>query len=225
MQLELGHALRAGALLFDMDGTLVDSTAVVMKVWRRFAARHGLDAEQFLADSHGRKTEDTVKRVATPGMDVAAETRRICAEEIADRDGIVEIPGAGALIAALPRTRWAVVTSASRELAATRIRAAGLPLPETIICAEDVRRGKPDPEGYLAAARALGVPPAQCLVFEDARAGLEAGHAAGMQVLALATTLPAEALIEECWIRDYRDLRITPDETGIALTRVQTVHC
>jgi sugar-phosphatase len=219
MQLSPGSILQAQALLFDMDGTLVDSTAVVIKVWRRFAARHGLDAELILADSHGRRTEDTVAAFATAGMDVAAEAAQVTAEEIADRDGIVEVPGAAALLAQLPHSRWAVVTSASRELATTRILAAGLPLPKVLICAEDVGHGKPAPDGYLAAAAALGIAPANCLVFEDARAGLDAGHAAGMQVVALATTLPVEALGAECWIRDYRAVQIRMDADGIALQR------
>lgn len=221
MQLEPGRTLHAQALLFDMDGTLVDSTAVVIKIWRRFARRHGLDAEQILAHSHGRRTEETVASVARPGMDIEAEARRITEEEIADDSGIVALPGAAALLAALPRRRWAVVTSASRALATTRLRAAGLPLPDVLICSEDVTRGKPDPACYLAAARALGVAPAQCLVFEDARAGLEAGHAAGMQVVALATTLPPAALSQEDWIRDYRQLAPACDAAGVSLSTVE----
>jgi sugar-phosphatase len=167
------------ALLFDMDGTLVDSTVVVERTWRRFARRHGLDAEEILATAHGRRTGETVARYAPPGTDAEAETARLVAEEVADVDGIVPVPGAADLLAALPPGTWAVVTSAGRELTHRRMAAAGLPVPEVLVSADDVTAGKPSPEGYLAAAAALGVDPARTAVFEDAEAGLRAARASG----------------------------------------------
>ncbi|MFJ4195045.1 HAD family hydrolase [Pseudomonas sp. NPDC089534] len=207
MQLQTGSLISTQALLFDMDGTLVDSTAVVERTWGRFAQRHGLDLAQVLHAAHGRRTAETVAMFAPPGVDTDAETARIVAEEVADTDGIVEVPGARRFLQRLPANRWAVVTSASRELAIRRMQAAGVPIPPILITAEDVASGKPAPEGYLAAARALGVDPAHCLSFEDAPAGLQSAHAAGTRVIALATTLKAEDLRGEDWIADFHALQ------------------
>lgn len=207
-------AYRVRALLFDMDGTLVDSTVVVERTWTRFARRHGLDRNEVLAACHGRRTAETVAQFASPGMDVEAETRWITDEEVADVDGVVAIAGAVALLATLPAGRWAVVTSADRRLAERRMTAAGLPIPEILIGAEDVASGKPAPDGYLAAARALRVSPAECVVFEDAPAGLQAAHACGATVLAVATTLRPEQLDGERWIPDFDGLAVTPQPDG-----------
>ncbi|MES2595588.1 MAG: HAD-IA family hydrolase [Verrucomicrobiota bacterium] len=171
-------------VLFDMDGTLVDSRAIVDRVMRGWAAIHGFDVSHILAVSHGRRTIDSVSEFAVPGMDVEAEARMIEDQEIADTEGIVAITGAHELVARLG-DRWAVVTSASRELAVRRLTAAGLPIPAVLVTAEDVAQGKPDPAGYLKAARLLGVPADQCLVFEDAPAGLKAGQSAGCDVVAI----------------------------------------
>lgn len=204
----VGLSLRVHALLLDMDGTLVNSIAVVERTWSRFAQRHGLDVDQVLAACHGRRTSETVAEFAPPGVSVAEETARIDAEELADIDGIVEVDGAARLLASLPADRWAVVTSADRNLATRRMAAAGLPLPPVMITAEDVNNGKPAPDGYLAAGRALGVAPADCLIFEDAPAGLRAAHASGGQVVAVATTLQEADLVNETWIHDFTAVRI-----------------
>lgn len=172
-----GAELTSEALLFDMDGTLVDSTPVVERTWRRFARRLDLDAEEILRTAHGRRTGETVARFVPEGVDAGAETARLVAEEIADTEGIVAVPGALELLTSLPKDRWAIVTSASRELAVRRMHAAGLPLPRILVSADDVTRGKPDPEGYLTAARRLRVRPAAAIVFEDAEAGLLAAAA------------------------------------------------
>ncbi|WP_030222202.1 HAD-IA family hydrolase [Streptomyces bikiniensis] len=171
--------LTAQALLFDMDGTLVDSTAAVERTWHRFAARHGLDAAEILASAHGQRTVETVAAHAPPGTDVAAETAWLVARDTADTRGTVAVPGAAELLAALPPHRWALVTSAGRELAVRRMEAAGLPLPEVLISADDVREGKPSPEGFEAAAARLGVSPSAAVVFEDAELGLLAARSAG----------------------------------------------
>ncbi|BEV72314.1 MULTISPECIES: HAD family hydrolase [unclassified Paludibacterium] len=221
MQRQTDFSLWANALLFDMDGTLVDSSAVVEKVWHGFAARHGLDAAAVMARIPGRKAEESVALLAPPGVDVAAEAARLTAEEVADTEGIVALPGAARLLAALPDHAWALVTSAPRVLAEARMRAAGLPLPAVMICGEEVERGKPDPEGYLKAAQRLKVAPADCVVFEDAPAGLQAGLAAGMQVVALAGTLPSAQLADFCWLTDYRDLQLQQQNGRFCLSRTR----
>lgn len=208
MNATTGQSFWVRALLFDMDGTLVDSIAVVERTWSRFAKRHGLDLDRLLAACHGRRTSETVAEFAPPGVSVAEETARIDAEELADFDGIVEVPGAARLLASLPADRWAMVTSADRNLATRRMAAAGLSLPPVTITAEDVANGKPAPDGYLAAARALGVSASECLVFEDAPAGLRAGEAAGAKVVAVTTTLGEGDLVGRHWVRDFTAVRI-----------------
>lgn len=224
MQLKSGLLIKAHALLFDMDGTLVDSTAVVERTWGRFAERHGLNPVEVLHAAHGRRTAETVEMFAPPGVDTDAETARIVAEEIADTEGIVEVPGARRFLQRLPANRWAVVTSASRELALRRMKAAGVPVPPILISAEDVSSGKPAPEGYLAAAQALGVAPCDCLSFEDAKAGLDSAHAAGTRVIALATTLSADDLREEDWIPDFSVLAMLDNSDNALHVSVLPAH-
>jgi sugar-phosphatase len=182
----------ASALLFDMDGVLVDSAAAAERIWRRWAERHGLDPEPLLAGHHGRPSASTIAEFA-PHVDVMAESEWVDDAQAHDIDGVVAIPGAVELVGSLPRDRWAVVTSAFVPLAESRLRAGGLPVPEVLITPERLRAGKPDPEGFLAAAAALGREPAKCLVVEDAPPGIAAARAAGMRVVALTTTHdPAE---------------------------------
>ncbi|KQQ22313.1 hypothetical protein ASF48_03680 [Rathayibacter sp. Leaf299] len=177
------HLIRARAALFDMDGTLVDSTAVVETIWRSFADRFGLDRAMILASVHGVRAEDSVRRFAPPGSDVAGIVAELNEYELEHTEGTVEIPGAVAFLAALPRTRVALVTSASPALAAGRLAAAGVPSPDVVVTADDVLHGKPAPDGYLAAAERLGVLATDAVVFEDAEAGVRAGLAAGMRVV------------------------------------------
>jgi sugar-phosphatase len=195
----------ASALLFDMDGTLVDSTAVVERTWRTFARRHGLDAERILAVSHGRRTEETVARFVPDGVDAEAEARRVIADEVEDVEGITAIPGAQDLLASLPEGAWALVTSAGRLLAEARMKAAGLPLPPVVISADDVVAGKPDPEGYRTAAVRLGLRPEETVVFEDADAGVRAARAAGARTVVVGSVEGAAAL----------DLARVPDLSGV----------
>ncbi|HUQ12204.1 MAG TPA: HAD-IA family hydrolase [Steroidobacteraceae bacterium] len=180
------------AFLFDMDGTLLDSSAVVERVWRTWAQRHGVDPERLLAASHGVRSEDTIRRFATAATDVALETDWILQAELNDTEGVVALAGVRALIERLHAGEWAIVTSATRDLAMVRLRAAGLPLPHVLITAEDVERGKPDPQGFQKAATLLGVAIEHCLVFEDSPAGVAAAKAAGAQVAIVGDLVPAD---------------------------------
>ncbi len=185
----IGATFSCRALLFDLDGVLVDSSAVIERHWKAFAERHRLDAEPLLARVHGRRSADIIRDVA-PHLDVQIEARRIDIEQSHDPNGQRAVDGARELLLSLPPVSWAVVTAASRDLAKARIVAAQLPLPapEALVCAEDVVAGKPDPAPYLEAANRLGVAPRECLVFEDAPDGLAAANAAGMPAVALTTT-------------------------------------
>lgn len=176
-----------------MDGVLLDSRPVVERTWRRWAARHGLDADALLAVAHGRRSRETIGEQA-PHLDLAREVAWLDAAELADIAGIVPIPGAAPLIAALPPGSWAVYTSCGRELARRRLACTGLPEPRVLIASEDVARGKPAPDGWLLAASRLGVATADCLVVEDAPPGIAAALAAGARVLAVTTTHPAARL-------------------------------
>ena len=173
------------AVLFDMDGTLVDSTAVVEQVWGEFAGRYGLDIAEILRTSHGIQAADTVRRFAPAGADVVALTEELGAMERVRTAGIVALPGAAALLRSLPAEAVALVTSADRILADIRMAAAGLAMPAAAVTAETVTRGKPHPEGYLTAAGLLGVEPQDAVVFEDAPAGIAAGVAAGIRTVAV----------------------------------------
>ncbi|HTI27509.1 MAG TPA: HAD-IA family hydrolase, partial [Kutzneria sp.] len=175
------------AILFDIDGTLVDSTGAVERTWRVFAAERGLDAEAILRVCHGRRSEDTIADLLPPSEwdDAVAELARL---ELNDLGDVVALPATRTLLRELPGDRWAAVTSGSQELMRARLAAAGLPVPEVLIAADDVSAGKPDPEGYLKAAAALGYDIARCLVVEDAPAGLLAGRDAGALTLAVATS-------------------------------------
>jgi mannitol-1-/sugar-/sorbitol-6-phosphatase len=176
--------LTAAAALFDMDGTIVDSTAVVESLWRRFGREHGVDADTLLAYSHGRRTPDVVRRFLPDAS--AAEVQAVSAElerrELDSDDGIVEVPGASALLAGLTLP-WAVVTSAPRGLAVRRMVGAGLPVPGVLVPADEIRHGKPAPDGYLRAAELLGVDPADCVAFEDAEPGVLSALDAGARVV------------------------------------------
>ncbi|MFE6307605.1 HAD-IA family hydrolase [Nocardiopsis sp. NPDC057823] len=201
------------AVLFDMDGTLVDSTAVVEDVWARFAARHGVVLADVLAYSHGRQTKDTLLRFLPPEHDVDAVAEEIEREETTRTDGITEIPGARRLLELLRGVRTAVVTSASRPLAEARLLAAGLPVSEVLVAAEDVAAGKPDPSGYVAAAARLGVAPDRCLVLEDAEAGILAGLASGAHTLVVGSHLsPATRHLDR--VPDLRPVGAAPAAHG-----------
>lgn len=181
------------AVLFDLDGVLVDSTLAVERVWRRWAAVHKVDPELVMENAHGRRSIETI-RIVAPELDAERENLTVENMEIKERDGIVAIPGAAELLSSLPPDSFTIVTSATTALASARLRYAGLPVPERMITADDVVEGKPSPEPYLKGAALLGFAPRDCLVFEDTPAGVESGKAAGMRVIALTSTYPAAKL-------------------------------
>ncbi len=191
--------LPCDALLFDMDGVLVDSRPVVERTWRRWAARHGLDAEQILRSAHGRRTSDTLRDVV-PHLAAPEEIAWLDAAELEDYDGLVAVRGAARLLAALGGVPWAVVTSAGPELARRRLAAAGLPFPPVLVSSKEVAQGKPAPDGYLLAAERLAVTPERAVVFEDAPVGIVAGRAAGCAVIGVATTYPPAQLADAAFV-------------------------
>jgi len=187
--------LTGSAVLFDLDGVLVDSTPAVERVWRGWAGEHGLDPDYVVRCAHGRRSIETIRRVA-PSMDAPEENVKVERREIEDLDGVRAIEGAAELLASIPQGHWTIVTSATRELAAARMGHVNLPLPKDAITAELVERGKPDPEPYLMGAKLLGMNPAECLVIEDAPAGIRAAHAGGMKAIGITSTYPASRLHE-----------------------------
>lgn len=209
--------LRCDAFLFDLDGVLVDSRAVVERTWQRWARRHQLDPEGLLRVAHGRRTRDTLRAVA-PHLDIDAEVAWLDAAELADFDGLVAVEGAVQLLSTLPGYAWAVVTSGGRTLARQRLEACGIPIPRVFVTSEDVTVGKPAPNGYQLAARHLGCEPASCLVFEDAPPGVAAGRAAGARVVAISTTNPAHKLHDaDIVIPDLTGIRVRPDGRGFVV--------
>ena len=201
--------LTCKAVLFDMDGTLVDSTRVVELAWGWWAARHNIPIETVLSFSHGRPTLATMEHFL-PAQDHTPELEEMDGYEETQLEGIRAVPGATQVLHALNKHPWAIVTSAWRSLAEARVLGAGLPLPQVMIPVDEVRDGKPNPEGYLRAAERLSVAPEDCLVFEDTPPGIEAGLRAGMQVVALLTTFPAQVLRHHPLIRDFHDVILRP---------------
>jgi mannitol-1-/sugar-/sorbitol-6-phosphatase len=184
---------QAKAILFDMDGVLIDSAPAVARVWRKWAVEYGLDPDLVVEQAHGRRSVETIRAVA-PHMDAERENVKVEQMEIDDKDGVTALPGAAQILSILSPERFAIVTSATRPLALARLGYAGIQVPRHIITADDVTEGKPSPEPFLEGAALLGIAPADCLVFEDTPAGVAAARAAGMQVIALQTTYPAQEL-------------------------------
>jgi mannitol-1-/sugar-/sorbitol-6-phosphatase len=183
------------AILFDLDGVLVDSTRSVSRQWRRWAGENNISPEKVLKIAHGVRTMEVV-RLLTPHLNAEAEVKKIEQREADDTDGVVVMPGAAELVRSVPDGRWCVVTSGTRCLAISRLRLGSLPVPRVLVSAEDVVQGKPHPEPYLKGAKLLGMNPAECLVIEDAPAGIVAAHAGGMKAIALTGTYPAPELEE-----------------------------
>jgi sugar-phosphatase len=180
-------------VLSDLDGVLVDSHASIMRAWRWWGERHGIERAAIDAVQQGRPSGEIIAALA-PALDAGAESRALDLRQADDTDGVVALPGAAEMLSAFGPDRVAIVTSCTVPLAAARLRAAGLEAPAVLVTPERLRRGKPDPEGYLLAARELGADPADCVVLEDAPAGVQAGRAAGMRVVGLLTTHAAEEI-------------------------------
>ena len=197
------------AILFDLDGVLVDSTGSVDRQWRIWARERRIDEEKVIAIAHGVRAIEVIRTIA-PHLDAESEVRGLEKQEAGD-DGIAVMPGAVDLVRTIPEGLWCVVTSGSRYLATGRLQLAGIPIPKIMITADDVGNGKPHPEPYLKGAKALGIDPKKCLVIEDAPAGIRAAHAGGMKVIALTSTYPASALSEA-------------DAVVQALNQLQVVH-
>lgn len=208
------NELTARALLLDMDGTLVNSDAVVERCWRRWSARHGLDADEVMKVVHGRQGYASMALLLPerPMAENHAENRAMLAEETADMDGVVPVPGAAAFLASLAGLPHALVTSADVPLSTGRMAAAGLALPAVRVTAESVCASKPDPEGFLKGAAELGFEPADCVVFEDSGAGIAAGKAAGMRVVGIGPR--ARAHEPTVCVDDLTQVRVTTTADG-----------
>jgi mannitol-1-/sugar-/sorbitol-6-phosphatase len=183
------------AILFDLDGVLVDSTGSVTRQWRRWAEEHNMDPQKVVEIAHGVRSIEIIRKLA-PQLDAVAEVARIEKREAEDQEGVAVMPGAAELLKAIPEGRWCVVTSGTRYLATARLKLANLPTPKVLVSADDVSKGKPEPEPYLMGAKLLGVKPAECLVIEDAPAGIRAAHAGGMKAIGITSTYPASELQE-----------------------------
>ena len=207
MRLAVGTEIFAQALLFDMDGTLVDSRQLVETVWKNWCDAHDVDFDWVLPQLHGVRLVDSVRRFTPDGYDVELEIQTMYDIELRGTAGIVPIRGALELLRSLPTDRWTIVTSADQELARARLGVSGITPPPQMVGGDDVQEGKPHPAGYLEGARRLGYPAAQTLVFEDAVAGILAGQAAGARVLALATGHPGEIPEGVDWIPDMASLQ------------------
>jgi len=202
------------AFLFDMDGTLINSTLAAERVWARWAEQHGLDVKTFLPTMHGARAVDTIRRLGLPGVNPEEEATKITRAEIDDVEGIAPLRGALVFLSRLPRAQWAIVTSSPFDLAKRRLAAAGVPLPDCLVTAEDVAVGKPNPDCYLLAARKLGVSAADCLVFEDAVPGILAGDAAGADVIVITATHKHPIETAHVTIPNYENLDIVFDANG-----------
>ena len=206
------------AILFDLDGVLVDSTSSVSRQWRLWAEEHQLDPEEVLSIAHGVRTIEVVRRAA-PWLDATAEVKRIEEREASDRDGVRPMPGAAELVRSIPSNHWGVVTSGTRMLASARLKYGNIPAPAVLVSADEVTKGKPDPEPYLMGARLLQRSPNECLVIEDAPAGIQAAKTAGMSVIGITSTYPrAELTAADAVIDQLAAIRIEISKDRLAVT-------
>lgn len=196
------------AMLFDMDGTVLNSIAATERAWTCWAERLGLDARVVLKDIHGRRAADTVRGLNIPGLDAVAEGGEILRLEMEDVDGVHPVPGVREFLRSLPADCWAIVTSAPRALAVRRLQAAGLEVPAVVITADDIARGKPDPSGFQLAAARLGVNAVDCVAFEDAAAGIQAAEAAGAAVIVITATHSRPLPTRHPALRSFAALRV-----------------
>jgi mannitol-1-/sugar-/sorbitol-6-phosphatase len=211
------QTLNCQAVLFDLDGTLVDSAIRVQRLWIDWSKRHGIDTESLLEIMHGRPAAETIRLVA-PYLSLQDEFAALEAEEISDMDGVNPYPNAGELLGRLSPRQWAIVTSGTHRVAEARMRHVGLPKPEVFITVDDVKAGKPAPDGYLLAASRLHRKPSECIVIEDAPAGIQAGKSAGMRVIAVASTLASEFLNQaDLAVRHLSEIKLLSTAQGILI--------
>ena len=219
----MSAALHCDAILFDLDGVLVDSRSVVERTWHRWAALRGVHDPALVQRAHGRRSIETV-REAAPHLDAEEEVRWLAAAELADFDGVRALPGAARALTALKEGEWAVVTSGGNELAQRRLAYAKLPIPSVLVAAEAVAAGKPAPDGYRLAADRLGLDPSRCVVIEDTPAGIQSGRLARARVVALSTTFPKAALAgAEVVANSLADIDIRRSTSGLLLQVTQGV--
>jgi sugar-phosphatase len=193
--------MQCSAILFDLDGVLIDSTPCVTRVWREWAKEHNLDPDHVVHVAHGRRSIETIALVA-PHLDAEAENIEVERRELADTEGLTVFPGAPELLRSLPAGRWTIVTSGTRPLATLRLQVARLPVPERMVTADDVTQGKPNPEPYLKGAETLGFKAEDCVVVEDAPSGLKAAKAAGCRTFGVPTTYRREELTDATVLLD-----------------------
>lgn len=211
--------IECDAILFDLDGVLIDSTSCIVRHWQEWADRQGVDINLVLQNAHGLRTIETIRLVA-PHLDAEKEAEQFTAHEVADTEGVVAIEGANLILANIPEGRWGLVTSGGLDLVRARLREAGLPVPKILVTGDDVVNGKPDAEPYLTGMKRLGVAAERCLVIEDAPAGVTAGKKAGMRVVGIAATHSRAELMD--WGADWVigrliDLEIEENERGDGL--------
>ncbi|WP_345815207.1 HAD-IA family hydrolase [Paraburkholderia sp. PREW-6R] len=197
---------------------MLNSHAPMVRAYTEWANRYGLDPAHVLRESQGRRTIDSMRALAPPGVDIESDALALMQRERDDMDGVFEIPGAGALLRSLPADRWAIVTSADRKLALNRIQAAGLPIPALLVSSEDVPHGKPSPDCFLLGARGLNVSADRCVVFEDAPAGIEAGWRAGARVIAIASPLTQGKLGNQDWLNDLSGMTASVEGNDLVLS-------
>jgi mannitol-1-/sugar-/sorbitol-6-phosphatase len=212
--------LNCQAILFDLDGTLVDSAVRVQRLWEKWGRKHGIAPGYLMEVMHGRRADETI-RIVAPHLSVQDEFRALEAEEIADMEGVRPYTSAGELLGMLSPRQWAIVTSGTRRVAGARMKHVGLPMPEIFITADDVKSGKPAPDGYLLAATRLNIKPSECVVIEDAPAGIQAGKSAGMRVIAVASTLTSNVLSQaDIAVRHLSEIKLLQTAQEIQI-RVQ----
>jgi sugar-phosphatase len=205
------------AILFDLDGVLVDSTRSVDREWREWAARKGVDGDAIMAIAHGVRTLEVIRRVA-PHLDAEAEADEIENREAHDQEGVTVMPGSVDLVKSIPQEHWGVVTSGSRLLASARLQFCGLPIPRVLVTSDDVTQGKPHPEPYLKGAQQLRFKPADCVVIEDAPAGIHSARSAGMRVIGITSTYQRADLFEADFvIGSLLEASVTPTGSGLEI--------
>ena len=209
------------AILFDLDGVLVDSTRSVTRQWRRWAAEQGINPDEVVSIAHGVRTIEVIRRLA-PHLPLQEEVNKLVAREAADTDGVSVMPGAAELLRSIPNGRWCVVTSGTRALALARLQLGKLPVPEVLITADEVANGKPHPEPYLKGAKRLGLDPGQCMVIEDAPAGIRSAHGGGMKVVALTSTYPGSELKQaDAVVTSLSQIRVGTETDSRLTVRVE----